>query len=337
MRKILFLLAIATSVVLGACAPTRNAPTHPDVVAKVNGRTIELDDVDTAIRPELARIESERYAARKAKLEEMIDDALLADEAKTLGITTPDLVKREITDKVKAPTDEDVKATFDELKHQTGDSFESLAPRIRDLLTQRAERERRREFLAGLRKKANVVVRLPAPRFTVDTTTGHSVGPADAPITLVEFSDYQCPYCGRSQATVDRVLQAYAGKIRHVFMDFPLTAIHPFAKQAAVASHCADEQGQWDAYHALLFAHQREFSADKFEQWAVQLKMDPARFRTCLTSGKYDSLIQKSLQAGESVGVSGTPGFFVNGIPIHGAQPFSTFESTIDEELAKAG
>lgn len=324
------------SLAVGACAPAPKESPKADVVAEVNGRAIDLEEVDTAIRPELVRIESERYAARKAKLEEMIDQALIADKAKALGIPAADLVKREITDKAKAPTDDEVKASFEELKHRTTDSFESLAPRIRDLLTRRAEQERRHEYLASLRKEAKVVVRLPAPRFTVDTTTGHSVGPADAPITLVEFSDYQCPYCGRSQATVAKVLQTYAGKIRHVFMDFPLTAIHPFAEQAAVASHCADEQGHWQAYHDLLFEHQHELSADKFEQWAVELKMDPARFRTCMTSGKYDSLIEKSLRAGESVGVSGTPGFFVNGIPIHGAQPFSTFETTIDEELAKA-
>lgn len=336
MKRILVVFwTAAFCAMVAACASTPNRAAAPDVVAEVNGREIGLAELDAAIRPALARIESERYAARKAKLEAMIDEALLDAKARELGIPTAELVEREITAKAKAPSDEDVKAKFEELKHRTADSFESLAPRIRDLLTRQATEERRREFLASLRQQANVVVHLPSPRFEVDTASGHSTGPADAPITLVEFSDYQCPYCGRSQATVAKVLETYGGKIRHVFMDFPLTAIHPFAQQAAVASHCADEQGKYEAYHALLFEHQREFSAENFERWAAELKMDPDRFHACLDSGKFDGLIEKSIRAGESVGVSGTPGFFVNGIPIHGAQPFTTFQTTIDEELAK--
>jgi len=105
--------------------------------------------------------------------------------------------------------------------------------------------------------------------------------------------------------------------------------------QAAVASHCAEEQGKYEDYHKLLFAHQRELSADNFKKWAGELKMDQTKFDGCLTSKKYDATIQKSLEAGQKVGISGTPGFFVNGIPIKGAQPFEVFQRTIDDELAR--
>jgi protein-disulfide isomerase len=246
-------------------------------------------------------------------------------------------VKREITDKTPSPTDAELKGTFEKLKGQTKASFESLAPRIRSMLTAQATAVRRNEYLAELRKQAKVKVRLDPPRFAVDTTGGHVDGPADARITLVEFSDYQCPFCGRSQDTVAKLLDTYKGTIRHVFMDFPLTNIHAFAKLAAVASHCADEQGKFAEYHRLLFDRQRDFSADHFKTWAGEIGLDAARFDACLASDRFDAVIDRSLQAGQAVGVSGTPGFFINGIPVHGAQPFAVFKKTIDDELSRAG
>jgi predicted DsbA family dithiol-disulfide isomerase len=336
MKKVLVLLLAAMSAGVG-CGPSSKALESGDAVAEVDGRKIGLDEIDAAIEPELARIKSEQYAARKAKLEEMIDDALLAHRAKELDVPTAELVKREITAKTKLPSDEDVKATFEKVKDRTTASFDAVAPQIREMLARKATTERRNEVLAALRKEAHVVVRLAPPRFAIDIAGGHSNGAKNAPITFVEFSDYQCPFCGRSQATVAEVLEKYGGRIHHVFMDFPIASIHPFAKPAAVASRCAEEQGKYDEYHRLLFDRQRELSTDNFKRWAADLKMDAAKFDACLESGKFDSLIEESIRVGERVGVSGTPGFFVNGIPIHGAQPFTVFEKTIDEELTRAG
>jgi predicted DsbA family dithiol-disulfide isomerase len=332
-RIVVFIPLLAVAVGCGR-GPTVSKP--PEVAAKIGPRTIHVAEIDEMIRPELARIEAERYEARKAKLDQVIEDALVADKAKALGVSPDELLKREVTDKTKAPTDEEVKATFDKLKAPQGATLESLSPRIRELLTSQATAARRAEFFGELRKEAGVTVALEPPRFIVDTAAGHSDGPETAPITLVEFSDYQCPFCGRSQATVGQVLSKYEGRIHHVFMDFPLSQIHPAAKPAAVASHCAEEQNKWGEYHALLFQHQRELTAENFKKWAADLGLDGAAFETCLASAKYDARIEQSLRAGQAVGVSGTPGFFVNGIAIKGAQPFEVFERTIDDELARA-
>jgi protein-disulfide isomerase len=308
----------------------------PDVAAKVGSRTISVAEIDASIRPELARIEGERYDARKQKLDQMIEELLLEEKAKSLGITKDELVKREITDKVKQPTDDDVKAMFAKLKAPSSTTLEQLSPRIREVLTTQATTARRNEFLAEIRKDASVRVALDPPRFRIDTAAGHPDGPKDAPIELIEFSDYQCPFCGRSQETVGKVLSTYQGKIHHVFMDFPLSAIHPFAKPAAVASHCAEEQNKFQKYHDTLFARQKELSNDNFKKWAGELGLDTAPFEQCLGSQKFDDRIQRSLAAGEVVGITGTPGFFVNGIAIKGAQPFEVFQRTIDDELARA-
>ena len=332
-------LLLATAGMLAAsCSSFPGLSRKSDVAAQVGSKRITVREIDEAIRPELAKIEGERYEARKAKLDQMIEEALLAEKAKSQHITKDDLVKQEITDKAKLPTDEDIKATFDKFKGQMGNAanFDTFAPRIKDMLTTQATNARKAEYIAELKKEAKVQINISPPRFQIDTSTGHAEGPKEAPITLVEFSDYQCPFCGRSQDAVGKVLEKYEGKVHHVFMDFPLSSIHPFALQAAIASHCAEEQGKYDEYHKLLFQHQRELSTENFKKWAGELKLDTAAFDTCLASGKYDATIRKSVEIGQKAGITGTPGFFVNGIVIKGAQPFEVFEKTIDEELARA-
>jgi predicted DsbA family dithiol-disulfide isomerase len=332
----LLLLAGVGSVWQG-CARIPGFAKKSDVAAQVGARKITVSEIDDAIKPELAKIESERYEARKVKLDQLIDDALLAEKAKSLGITKDELIQREITDKSKLPTEADVKATFDKFKSQAGGAaFDVLAPRIKEMLTTQATNARRAEFMGELRKEAKISINISPPRFQVDTALGHAEGATPASIVFIEFSDYQCPFCGRSQDTVKKVLDKYDGKILHVFMDFPLTAIHPQAMPAAVASHCAEEQGKYDEYHKLLFDKQRELSSDNLKKWAGELGLDQSKFEACLTSGKYEPTIKKSVEAGQKVGISGTPGFFVNGIAIKGAQPFEVFQKTIDEELARA-
>ncbi len=230
------------------CGSFPGSHEESDVAAKIGTKTITIHELDESIKTQLAKIESERYEARKAKLDQMIEDALLADKAKSLGIPKDDLVKREITDKAKLPTDEDVKAAFDKLKGRTGDAtLETLGPHIKDMLATQAINTRQADYIRELKQEAKITINISPPRFDIDTSTGHAEGPVNAPITFVEFSDYQCPFCGRSQDAVKKVLEKYDGKIHHVFMDFPLTSIHPFAMQAAVASHCADEQGKYEA------------------------------------------------------------------------------------------
>jgi protein-disulfide isomerase len=331
-----FLLLAAVSLVWESCASLPGSHEKSDVAAEVGTKTITIHELDESIKAQLAKIEGQRYEARKAKLDQMIEDVLLADKAKSLGIPKDDLVKREVTDKAKLPTDEDVQAAFDKLKGQTGgETLETLGPRIKDMLATKALDTRRADYVRELRQEAKVTINISPPRLDIDISSGHADGPANAPITFVEFSDYQCPFCGRSQDAVKKVLEKYDGKVHHVFMDFPLTSIHPFAMQAAVASHCAEEQGKYASYHNLLFEHQREFSADNFKKWARDLNLDPAKFDTCLHSNKYDATIEKSLDVGQKAGIDGTPGFFVNGIAIRGAQPLEVFQKTIDEELSR--
>ena len=167
-------------------------------------------------------------------------------------------------------------------------------------------------------------------------------GDPDAQVVIVEFSDFQCPFCERwAQQTLPQLKQNYidTGKVKLIYRDFPLSSIHPEAQKAAEATECADDQGKFWEYHDILFEKRGEWSgagAAKFKQYAADLGLDTAAFDDCLDSDKYKDEVLGDLNAGRAVGVTGTPTFFINGQKLVGAQPFTAFEAIIEEELAKS-
>jgi len=181
--------------------------------------------------------------------------------------------------------------------------------------------------------------RAPAPTARVEVDIGDSPfqGDENAPVTLVEFSDFQCPFCSRFLTqTKGQIDEAYVktGKVKFVYMHFPLESIHPQAMPAALASECADEQGAFWEYHDLVFQNQQSLSDANYKQWAGQLSLDQAQFDDCYDSKKYESAVRGDLQQGSNAGVRGTPGFILNGQLISGAQPFAVFQQAIDAALA---
>jgi protein-disulfide isomerase len=179
------------------------------------------------------------------------------------------------------------------------------------------------------------------------------LGPSNAKVTVVEFSDFQCPFCGAAAGTHAELIARFkgqdptwtasvpkleelakAGKIKLVFMQFPLSSIHENAEKAAEASECAFEQNKFWEYQTVLFQHQETLTADNLKQYAKDLGLDATKFDTCLDSGKMAAVVQKDFQAGQAVGVRGTPAFFVNGQLVSGAQPWSAFEPLINTALA---
>lgn len=172
-------------------------------------------------------------------------------------------------------------------------------------------------------------------RYDIPTDGFYSLGPKDAPITLVEFSDYQCPYCERWYTQVyKQLLAAYPGKIRFVYRNLPLTSIHPESMPAAEAAMCAGEQNAYWQYHDKLFDNQDKLGNDLYIQLAKDLGLDMAEFQSCLTTHKYQSAIQADMDFSLGLGVQSTPTFFINGLAVVGAQPLTAFTQVIDQELA---
>lgn len=175
----------------------------------------------------------------------------------------------------------------------------------------------------------------PFRRYDIPTDGFPGTGPANAPIVIVEFSDYQCPYCKRWHDQVYKPLMAaYPGKIRFVYRNLPLTQLHPQALPAAEAALCAGEQDAYWEYHEKIFENYELLSDELYSSLAADLGLDVDAFEICMTEHRYQENIQADMQFSSRIGIQSTPTFFINGIPIVGAQPLSAFQQVIDNELA---
>lgn len=173
-----------------------------------------------------------------------------------------------------------------------------------------------------------------APRADVNSGNAHFKGSSNAKVTIIEYSDFQCPYCGRALPTLQQVLETYGDKVRIGYKHFPLS-FHQNAENAALASECAAEQGRFWEYHDILFSNQQALDAGSLKGYASQMGLDTGKFNQCLDSKKYLNIVRQHMQEGTQEGVDGTPAFFINGALISGAQPFEAFRQVIDAELNK--
>ena len=188
------------------------------------------------------------------------------------------------------------------------------------------------QYVDSLKAKTSVRVMLDPPRQRIAAADSPARGPANAPIELIEFSDFQCPFCMRANPTVQQVLSTYGDRIRFVYRHYPLPN-HPNARPAAEAAACAAEQGKFWPYHDKLFANPSQLNAPDLKQHAVELGLDSTKFNTCVDTHKSKTQVEADMRAGEEAGVNGTPAFFINGRMLGGAQPFEAFKHIIDEEL----
>lgn len=174
-------------------------------------------------------------------------------------------------------------------------------------------------------------------RYDVSEDDDPAFGPKNAPITIIEFSDYQCPYCRKWYVeTFAKLMSTYPNQIRFIYRDFPLTSIHPEAAPAAIAAECANDQGKYWEFHDRLFTGEYGMNSTAYVQYATDLGLNKDKFQACLSNTSYANEVQGDLQYASSIGVRSTPTFFINGIALIGAQPFEAFQQVIDSELAAA-
>jgi protein-disulfide isomerase len=329
-------LVAAWAVPFPAAAETPAVPAS-DVVATIAGEPFTASQLEEAAGARLFQLRTQQYQAQRQILDDEIARRLLEREAAARKVTADELLKQEVEAKVAPVTEEEQKAFYAQNKARMGEMTEADAlKRIEAGLRQQRIGERKAEFLSGLRAKADVHVLLEPPRLTLTIGDEPVRGPADAPITIVEFSDFQCPFCSRATATLKKLDAAYPGKIRVVYRDFPLVQIHPNAARAAEAAACANEQGKFWPMHDAMFEHQDKLAEADLKQSAAALGLDATAFNQCLESGRHTAQWQKDTAEGEAYGVSSTPAFFINGRLIVGAQPYESFARILDEELGVA-
>ena len=309
----------------------------PDVVATIGGEPVTAADLEDAAGAQIFQLKMQMHQAYEGALNQLIDKRLQDAEAAKRGISVEDLIKAEVTDKAGAPTDEDIEKFFNENKARMGgSSLEDVKPRIAQYLGQQKQTEAQAAFIKSLRDAAKVEVKLEPFRAEVVAGDAARKGSESAPVEIIEFSDFQCPYCTRGAQTVDKVVEHYGDKVTVVFRHFPLP-FHKEAHLAAQGAECAREQDKFWEFHDLLFANQKAMFEADLKKYAGQLGIDQAKFDECLGSGRHAKTVDGDLEYGKTVGMSGTPGFYINGRVLSGAQPFEKFQEVIDAELAAKG
>jgi protein-disulfide isomerase len=321
-------------------ATTSAAPASGDssTAATVGGAVITMDELDKAAANQLAKVHQQEFQVRSDALTGMIQQKLLANEAAARKVTEADLLQTEVDAKTPTPTQEEVSQYYEKMKSRMGGkTLDDVKGDIEKVLKAQKANERRAQFLTELSAKNEVKIMLEPPRSTIALRpTAPIMGPADAPITIVEWSDYQCPFCKRAHPTVEQVLTEYKGKVRFIYLDYPLP-FHPMAMPAAQAVHCAQDQGKFWEYHKNLFEAPGDLSKADLTKRATDIGLDAAAFEACTTSNKFDSLIKTNYDDGQALGVTGTPAFFINGRMLVGAQPIEQFRDIINDELSRKG
>jgi protein-disulfide isomerase len=346
-------LLAALALLAAACQsprpsqPTANGQPKQDPsapVAKIGGQVVTAGELDELVKQDLAQMEQQyqkqRHEMRRQALDALVTQKVVEAKAKAQNVEPQALVRAEVEKRVPEPTEEEIRAIYERAKAggQELPPYDQVKPDIARFIKNQKMQGVASEYYEQLKKEANVEILLAEwepPKVQVDTT-GPAKGPAAAPVTIVEFSDFECPFCVRAEPTVKQILDTYGDKVRLVFKDFPLPN-HARAPKAAEAAHCAGAQGKYWEMHEKLFASGGKLEVADLKAQAREIGVDGAKFDQCLDSGEKAPLVAANKKAGEAVGVTGTPAFFVNGRLLSGAQPFEEFKKVIDKELASAG
>lgn len=342
-------LVFALVLVSGCSAPRPSQAQPPrddatagasQVLATVNGGSITEQDVRKAAGLELSRLEEQIYELKKTQLDALIDKRLLEAEAGRRGVTLEALEAAEITSKVAPVSEPEIDAFVEANRARIRGDVTQLRPQIREFLREQKLAARRAEVVGGLRTAAKVDVRLSAPalfRAEVDIDNAPIRGAADAPVTIVEYSDFHCPFCRRVQPTLTALLEKYPGQVRLVYKHLPLDGLHPQARRVSEAAWCAGQQDRFWQFHDAVYADtSSDASESTLNRYAAAAGLDAGKFAACLSSPEAKSAVQREVAQGEALGLNSTPGFFVNGREVRGAQPLEAFVAIIDEELRGA-
>jgi protein-disulfide isomerase len=336
-------LFLALGVFLPTCSAQDKAKAEAkasagsgQVLAVVNGKPVTEADVRESAAEQFKALDREYqqnvHKLLEDSLDQAIQDKLVEAEAAARKIT-----KEQVLAEIKpaAVTDAAVDAFYEENKARIPPNMtkEQVAGQIKTYLEQQGQQTARQNFFKNLESKYAVEKKLEPIRVEV-AANGPAKGPANAPVTIVEFSDFQCPFCSRLTPTLKQVEEKYGDKVRIVFRQYPLP-FHQFAQKAAEASLCANEQGKFWQMHDAMFANQQALEVAQLKAKAAELGLNAEQFNQCIDSGKHAAAIQADMKEGSAAGVSGTPAMFINGRFISGAVPLEQITSVIDDELKR--
>lgn len=330
---------VLITVALVACAQPPGDPKSPEseIAARYDDTVITVAELDEAAEGQLAGLYQQIYQIRDQQLRQMIYTRLVDQAAAAEGISRSEYLDREIVGKVPEPSEEQVQQVMNQYRSQLPPDEDQARQQVVAYLSQQGRVQRESEVREALFAAAGVEILLDPPRVKpVVTASNPSRGPADAPVVLVEYTDYQCPFCGRAQPTIQAILDRYGDSVQHVFKNLPLP-MHPQARLAAEAALCAGDQGKFWELHDWLFANKDSISTETLAAQAEALGLDVPTFNTCVSDGTHRQQVDADAQEANSFGIRGTPGFTINGRILTGAQPLEAFVEIINDELRRQG
>jgi protein-disulfide isomerase len=338
------ILATLAAALLGlpaspASADAARAPRPP--LVEIDGHALADDDVERPVALQVFQLEARAHALRRRAVNDAVTRYLLAREAARHGLTVEALVAREVDAQVVPPTRAEIDDALARRVRGTplqGEALEATRTSVETALRGERRAAAHERYVGGLRAGARVVVRLPdepALRVAIATAGEPAKGPADAPVTVIEFADFQCAFCRAAQPTLAALRERYGDDVRVVRRDFPVDGRHPAARRAAEAARCADEQRAYWPYHDALYATPLRGGDAELADIAARLTLDVPAFTACLASRRHATTVQRGVLDGKAAGVTGTPTFFVNGRPLVGAVPLEEFRAVIERELTR--
>jgi protein-disulfide isomerase len=324
------LIALGLGTVLGAFTIPATAQTDSPVVAEIDGHSVTASQLEEKQASKLLQAQYKYYLAEHEALEQYIADEVLALQAKKEGVTIDELIKKHVVSDIPEPTEDQLRFYYEGV--QTDESFDSARPHIIDTIHQLRTKKATLAYITDLRAQWGVVEELSQPSAKVEVANEPRLGSENAPVQIVEFADYECPYCQKVNEDLKKLREQFGDQVSLVYKDFPLP-MHGLAARAAEAARCAGEQGKFWEFHDFEFDSKKLHTTELKEE-ARTLKLDGDRFDKCLDSGETSAIVKKDSQEGQKLGISGTPSFFINSHFMSGSIGYAKLEATVKQELA---
>jgi protein-disulfide isomerase len=337
--SLFILLLIGALVSCGgeATSSSRSGGEDSTIVAYVGDEAVTMAELETEAAGGLGQIDQQRYDLLSNTLSSMTTRMLVEREAEARGVTAEDLMESEVRSRVVPPSEDEILQFYEANKaNMRGNpTLEQVRPQLVNYLQGRQATTLRNEFVESLKSETPIRLLLDPPRTDVEVTDYMpSKGPNEAPVTIVEFADFECPACRNAHSTLERVLAEYGDQVRFVFRDFPLN-IHPRAIPASQAAHCAGDQEKfWDYYESLMLMA-GDLSDEDLTKRAGEIGLNVDEFVSCFDAKTHADVVQAAYDQGRLLGVSSTPTFFINGRMMRGLR-YETMKEVIDDELSRA-
>ena len=333
-RAIIIFGVFAAAGVLSAAPPDAGSAADEPVLVEVNGAKLTLSDLEKKSATALFQARTTYYETERKVIEDGVDQYLLDQQARKEGITVPQLIEKHVNSTIAPdPSEEALQVYFEGL--DTTEPYAVVRGKILEALRQRRIAKAKLEYMKTLRNQGPIIMMLEPPRAPISMKDVPVRGVSGSPVSVVEFADYECPYCQQIQPVLESIEKEFKGKITIAYKDFPLP-MHSSAPKAAEAAHCAGAQGKYWEYHDLLY-EKRQLDLTSLKTYAGDLKLDTAAFSSCLDKGEMAGVVSQQASEAQSLAFPGTPTFLVNGRMINGALSYEKLRGVIEEELSASG